>query len=432
MPVPVHFLQQLDKRLVARAHLIVGRFAGDGDVVDVAFPEPGARDAAEPGVLLHFRDAAVAGVAHGRAQAPHQLVHDGAERPLVGHAAFDSFGDQLQIIADVLLEIAVRRAPGHGAQRAHAAIGLVGAPLVQEHLARTFVGAGEERSDHHAIGAGGDGLGDVAGKLDAAVGDDRNVLFPAGVHRVGDGGKLGHADTRDHPGGADGTRPDADLDAVRPGIDQCLGAFAGGDVAGHHLDVIAEFLDALHRLRHALGMAVGGVDHDHVDFGIDQGFGAADGVVADADGRRGPQPSLRVLAGVGVLLRLFDVLHGDQADATEIVVHHQKLLDPVLVKQSFRLFPVDAVPHRDQRPVVGVRGHQLADALVRVVGETHVAVGENAHQPAAGTFHHRDAGNVVQFLDHQGIGQGGVGGDSIGVHHHARFEFLDAANLRRL
>ena len=78
-----------------------------------------------------------------------------------------------------LLEVAVARAVLHRADRAHAAVALERAALVQDQLARALVGAREERADHHRRGAGGDRLGDVARELDAAVGDDRRVRSAA-------------------------------------------------------------------------------------------------------------------------------------------------------------------------------------------------------------------------------------------------------------
>src|SRR4029453_7025951 len=59
------------KILRSRSHAlaIVRRFAHDLDVVDVALAQARAGDAQELAVLLHVLDGAVAGVAHGRAQA---------------------------------------------------------------------------------------------------------------------------------------------------------------------------------------------------------------------------------------------------------------------------------------------------------------------------------------------------------------------------
>src|SRR6516164_9250703 len=97
----------------------------------------------------------------------------------------------------------------HGADRAHAAIGLVGAALIKKDLTRRLVGAGKQRSHHGAVGAGGERLGEIAGIFDAAVGDDRRVAPARDLDRIHDGGELRYADTGDHARGADRAWTDA-------------------------------------------------------------------------------------------------------------------------------------------------------------------------------------------------------------------------------
>ena len=187
------------------------------------------------------------GIAHRRLHAADQLVDDVADRPLVRHLALDALRHQLQLILDVLLEIAVGRAAGHRPDRAHAAIALVGAALVQEGLARRFLGSGEQRSDHHGRRARGQRLGDVAAGADAAVGDHRHAVLRRAFAAVHDRGQLRHADAGDDPGRADRARADADLDRVRAGIDQRPRRFGGRDVAGDHLDRVGQALHPLDR-----------------------------------------------------------------------------------------------------------------------------------------------------------------------------------------
>ena len=83
--------------------------------------------------------------------------------------------------------------------------------------------------------ARGERLDDVAGVLDAAVGDDGDAVLVA--HRGGfdDCGYLRHAYAGDDAGGADGAGADADLDAVGARLYEGLGALGGGDVAGDEL-----------------------------------------------------------------------------------------------------------------------------------------------------------------------------------------------------
>ena len=208
-------------------------------------------------------------------------------------------GHQLELVLDLLLEVAVGAAARHGADRAHAAIGFVGAPLIQIGLAWALVRAGQQRADHGAVGAGRDRLDDVAGILDAAVGDHRHVALTGLVRRIHDGRQLRHADAGHDARGADRARSDADLDGIGASIDQRLGALGRRHVAGHHLHPVRQPLDARHRLQHALGMAVRRVHHDQVAAGRDQPLGPLEAVLADAGRRSHPQPPCSSLQASG-------------------------------------------------------------------------------------------------------------------------------------
>ena len=122
-------------------------------------------------------DVAAARVAHRGAQAARELLEDRDHAALVRHAALDAFGHELLELGGGVLEVAVGGAMAlrHGAERAHAAVGLVGSALVELHFAGGLLGAGEEAADHDRVRAGDDRLGDVAGEADTAVGDHRHV-----------------------------------------------------------------------------------------------------------------------------------------------------------------------------------------------------------------------------------------------------------------
>src|SRR5665213_139319 len=150
------------------------------------------------------------------ARAAHQLVDDRRQRPLVGNAALDALGHQLfrGALAFGVLEIAVGAALPHRAQRAHAAVALVRAALVELDVAGRLLGAREQAAEHHARRAGGDGLADVAGIADAAVGDQRNAGLGDPFDGELDRGDLWHADAGHDPRRADRARANADLDGV--------------------------------------------------------------------------------------------------------------------------------------------------------------------------------------------------------------------------
>ena len=172
--------------------MIVRSFAGDDDVVDVAFAQSGVRDAHEAGLGLQIFDGSAAEVAHSGAESADELVDHGFERSAVRYASFDAFGDELgEAVAALFpcgnggpvaggkfldvgftLEVAFAAALGHGAEAAHAAIGFEAASLVENGLAWALVDSSEKGAHHADAGARGDGLGDIAGVLDAAVGND--------------------------------------------------------------------------------------------------------------------------------------------------------------------------------------------------------------------------------------------------------------------
>jgi hypothetical protein len=131
--------------------------------------------------------------------------------------------------------------------------------------------------------------------------------------------------------------PGADLDGVGAGVDQRHGALVGGHVAGDDLHPVRLALQSLDRARHVDGVAVGGIDHHHIDPGLDQGHGAFIAIVAGGGGRADQQPALGILGRVRVGLGLVHVLDGDQADGAIIVVHDDQPLDFPLLQKGSRL-----------------------------------------------------------------------------------------------
>ena len=235
----------------------------------------------------------------------------------------------------------------------------------------------------------------------------------------------GNADAGDHAGRADGAGADADLDRIDADADQRLGGLGGRDVARHHLGVVGQAANPLDLFHHLGRMAVGGIDHQHVNLGVEQSLGAGEAIVAGAGRGGGAQAALVVLAGVGVELRLLDVLDGDEADAAVGVIDHQQLFDAVLVEQALGFRLVHAFAHRDQ----ALGGHQFRNRLLLVGSESHVAVGQDADQLAGRLLDHRDAGDAVIRHQAQRVGQTGRRFDGDGIDHHAQLEPLDAADF---
>ena len=225
----------------------------------------------------------------------------------------------------------------HRAERAHAAVALVRAPLVEEHLARALVGAGEQRADHHAVRAAGDRLGEVARIFDAPVADHRHAGRARGLGRLEDRGQLRHADAGDDAGGADRARTDADLDRVRAGVDQRLRALARRHVAGDDRDLVGRALDAPDLLKTSSEWpcAVSTTRQSTpAAISISARSNPLSPTVVAAATRRRPSTSLAALGCVG---RLLDVLDGDEADAALRLVDDHQLLDAVQMQEPARL-----------------------------------------------------------------------------------------------
>ncbi len=172
-------------------------------------------------------------------------------------------------------------------------------------------------------------------------------------------------------------------------------------------------------------MAVGGVDHHHVDPRLHQGQGALEAGVADRGGRPDQQTALGVLGRMGVGLGLLHVLDGDQADGAVVLVHHDQALDLVAAQQRPRLGLADPLTHGDQVLV----GHQLGSRDLVGALEPHVAVGQDAHQLAAAALHHREAGDVATRLDLLDFLKLRIRVDGHRIDDHAALVALDLAHL---
>src|SRR5690606_24209472 len=111
-------------------HPVVGSFFGNLYVVDVRLADARSRDFNELALGAHVFNGGAAAIAHRGAQAADQLIDDGQHAAFVRDAAFNAFGHEFVRVVGRVLEIAVRRTVFHGAEAAHATIGLVRTALV--------------------------------------------------------------------------------------------------------------------------------------------------------------------------------------------------------------------------------------------------------------------------------------------------------------
>ena len=120
--------------------------------------------------------------------------------------------------------------------------------------------------------------------LDPTVGAHGNAVPVRRLRAVEDRRDLRHSSSRDDPRGADRPRAHTYLDAVGAGRDQLLGTLGRGHISSDDVDTMPR----LHLFDHphdGRGVAMRGVDHDHVDTRPYERRRALIRVAGDADRR---------------------------------------------------------------------------------------------------------------------------------------------------
>ena len=169
-----------------------------------------------------------------------------------------------------------------------------------------------------------------------------------------------------------------------------------------------------------------GIHHHHVHTRLYQQIQTLETIRSRADGGAHDQASQFVLAGVGILAHLLDILDGDEPFEHVVFIHHQKLFDAVLVQVPLGLLQRRARRHRDQI----FMGHDLINTLIKIGFKTQVAVGQDAFQ--APVLGHRQAGDTVLLHDIQCIADAVMRIDGDGIDDHAAFRLFDPIHLQRL
>src|SRR5262247_3582546 len=371
---------------------VIRGFLRDDHVVDVRFFEAGGGDLHEARVALQFADRAAAGVTHSRAQPADELRDERRERAFVSHAAFDAFGHQFALGFLALLGVTVLAPLLHRRQAAHSAVRFEVAALIQNDLAGRFVDAREQRADHHGVGAGRDGLGDVAGIFNASVGDHRDARTRRASDAFRNGRDLRHARACDHASCTNRTGTYAALDRVRAGLNQDFRAVGRADVAGDQLYLGETPFDELDGFDHAGAVAVRRVDGKDVYAGFDQFRRALQEIASRADGRGAAQTAQAVFRRVRIFDRLLNVFDRDQALEVVVLVDDQQLLHAVFLQDAFGLAQRGADRNGDQV----LPGHHFRDRQIEPRLEAQVAVGQDADEPPL-FGDDRHARNLVSF-----------------------------------
>ena len=117
-------------------------------------------------------------------------------------------------------------------------------------------------------------------------------------------------------------------------------------------------------------MAMRRIDDNDITSGCDQPFCALKPIIANRRCRRDAQTPLSVLAGTRVLGGLFDVFHGDEADAVISVIDHDQLFNAMLMQKLLGVVLADCALDGDEV----VFRHQLGNGLIKIGSKAHVAV----------------------------------------------------------
>src|SRR4051794_31427161 len=255
--------------------------------------QTGRRYAHELRLGAERADRRAANVAHAASETADHLEEHVAHGSLVRYPTLDPFRHELARRELALLEVPIGAPVLHRRQAAHAAHHLEATPLEQECLTGALFGAGEHRSHHHALRAGGERLHGVARILDSTVGDDGHVA--RAVDGVENGRELRNPDAGYHACRADRSRPDTDLHRVDTALDERAGALTRRDVPGDELDLGEPLTDIGRRVEDGLAVAVRRIDDDRVDPGIDERLGAHDEVPRAPDRGRDTQTAVLIL-----------------------------------------------------------------------------------------------------------------------------------------
>ena len=172
---------------------------------------------------------------------------------------------------------------------------------------------------------------------------------------------------------------------------------------------------------------MGGVDDDDVHALLHQRHGPVPRVTEEAHRCAHAEPALLVLGGVGVLVRLDEVLECDEALEPAVGVDDGQLLHLVPRQEPQRLLAGDTDGGGDQRHA----RHDLADGAGGIVLEAHVAVGDDADQGAVG-LDDRGARDAVGGADLVHLPDRGLGADGDRVADHPGLGALHLVHHLRL
>ena len=187
------------------------------------------------------------------------------------------------------------------------------------------------------------------------------------------------------------------------------------------------FLDPLDAVQNALGVAVGRVDDDDVDTGVNELLDTFFRAAAAGDAGTDEQLAGGVLGSERVVSGLGDVLDGHEACEVEVVVNDENALEAVGVHEGLGFFEGGAFLDRDQ---AFTRGHDFGDRNGHAGFEAEVAVGDHAENLLA--VNDRETGDVLFAGEGDDVADEHVGADGDRFGNNAGFMTLDLKDFSGL
>ena len=157
--------------------------------------------------------------------------------------------------------------------------------------------------------------------------------------------------------------PTPTLMASAPRFDQGTGGFGGGDVAHHRFHFRKPLLHLSAGFYHSPGMAVGGINADHIRPGSLEHLHPFQDIGRDAYRRPHAQATKLVLRGIGAVLVFQNVFVGNQPTEAAFLVDDGELFNLMFLQNPFGSFQPNARFGGDQRMV----GHHLTDRHAAVL-----------------------------------------------------------------
>ncbi len=369
----------------------------------------------QPGILLEIGNGRDPAVAHGRLHLVQALGHIVLQGPGVGDVGIYALLEGQTPAAAQIVPLPV---PGPVGALAPVLLHIL---AVDQHpVGGALIEPGEVPAQHQKVRAHSQGQGHVVIVDDSAVGADGHVdagfleILVPGRRHLDKGRGLAPADALCFPGDADGAAADAHLHEVRPGLGQEPEPVPIDHVARAHLDGIAVALpDEGQGLLLPTGVALGGVDAQHIRTGFHQG-GNPGFIVLGIDARAHHEPLLTVQQLAGVLLVALIVLAEHEVQKPPIDADDRQGVELVVPDDVVGLLEAGALGGGNK---LLEGGHELGHRGGGIhAADPVVPAGDDAQQPAlVGAVGGDGHGGVpVPGLQVQHVLEGGVRGQ-VGV-----------------